>query len=55
MGQRVVALGRPGGGEGGQAHVGERPLCARGSATDFTGDDQRADGALGQVIVGRRP
>ena len=52
-GEWVAALGGPGGEEGGEGHADAGAFGGAGAAADLAGDDQRAQAALGEVVVGR--
>jgi hypothetical protein len=51
--QGIEALSQPGLKETGQDHAGLAALLAAGAAADLATDHQRAQAALGQIIVGR--
>ena len=53
--ERVEVLGRPSSKERSQAHARLGALGTARAATDFARNDQRANTALGQIVVGRNP
>ncbi len=51
----IEVLGHPGAKEGGKSHAGLAALGATSAATNFAGNHQWTNAALGQVVVGRNP
>lgn len=48
----VEAADLPGAKEGEQGHAGGRALGGARATADLTGDDQRAQHALGRIVIG---
>src|SRR6266849_4009528 len=55
LAERIEMLSGPGAEQRSEAHARLRSLGAACAATDFARDDQRADTAFGEVVVGRNP
>src|SRR5215470_6876461 len=53
--ERVESLSEPGAEEAGECHASRAAFGTTGSPADFASDDQRANTAFGQVIVGGDP
>jgi hypothetical protein len=51
--KRIETLSHPGAKEAGESHTGVRALGTASATTDFACNDQRANTALGQIVVRR--